>query len=749
MAMRRNILITVFVALLAGAAIYQLRKKESIDFGSFHDFNVLFVTIDTLRADHLPAYGYTHIRTPNLDKLAYESLIFEDAISQAPMTLPAHVSLLTGLLPQTHGVRDNFGFILDSHATTLAEILKNNGYQTAAFISAFVLDSQFGIDQGFDLYSDSFTLAQARITNTDVHRIAEETQMEVNAWLQKNHQKKFFMWVHYYDPHDPYQPPEPFKTEYKSASYDGEIAYTDHVLGNFVKVLEQLELKKKTIIVITGDHGEGLGEHKEQTHSLFIYNATQHVPLFIRLPNIEGRRVEGVVSHVDIAPTVLDWLGIRSNALMQGKSLIPLIQKKEKSERSAYSESISAEVHYGWSALKGVTTSQYKFIDAPTPELYDRQTDRKETRNLIREKPEIAKEMHRGLQTFLHSAPKYTFAKKQTPDLETKEKLRSLGYIGTAAGSTGESRKIDPKDRIDLLEMMTRAHKASDRKNYPLVVQITRQILEQDPNIVEAHFLLATAYLHLLEKQKALDAMMKTVRLKPDHTQTLYNLGFFYQLEGNNKEAEDWYLQLLKYEPSHLRGMLNLINLYRSMNQPENARPYLSQILDSYKDAIQTTTSPEVQSGLLEKLGEVHLLTGDLKSAEEMTRKALQFTPEGRGLHFQLGAIYETQKELQNAAAEYLEETKLDSSNAAAFFNLGRVYRQLNRLEDAIHCFKQAIKMNPHYFVASYHLAEAYLAEKRSPEEILRLIAEANAGIPSDRRERLLIDIRKRLKSKE
>ncbi|HJZ13036.1 MAG TPA: sulfatase-like hydrolase/transferase [Acidobacteriota bacterium] len=713
--MRKIILIFIPIALIAAGVIYELRKKPAAGFGAFRNCNILLVTIDTLRADHLPAYGYTRIRTPHLDKLADQSLIFEDAISQVPMTLPAHVSLLTGLLPMTHGVRDNSGFILDSKARTLTEILKDNGYQTAAFVSAFVLDSQFGIDQGFDLYSDSFTLAQGQVSNTDVHRIAEETQIEVNAWLQQNYRQKFFLWVHYYDPHDPYRPPEPFLTEYKSSPYDGEIAYTDHVFGDLMAKLDQLELPDNTIVVVTGDHGEGLGEHKEQTHSLFIYNATQHVPLMIRLPNGEGRRIPGIVSHIDVAPTILEWIGIHPDATMQGKSLIPLILEKEKTSRIAYSESISAEVHYGWSPLMGITTADYKYIGAPAPELYDRRTDNKETLNLMRQEPEIGNQLQKQLQTFLHLTSRPSMAKQQLPDLETEEKLRALGYVGTTASGTPESRKIDPKDRIELLERMTTAHRAMDKKDYRAVIELTRGILEQDPNIVEAHFLLASAHLHLRQKQPALDEMIQTVRLKPDHTQTLYNLGFFYQLEGNPKESEYWYLQLLKYEPGHFRGMMNLIQLYRSTNQSEKAQEYLSALVDSYNQAVQTTAGSETKSGLLQKLGEVYLMIGELQLAEQATQKALSLTP----------------------------------NNGMVFFNLGRIYRQSNKLQDSIRSFEQAVKLNPRFALASYHLAESCLASNKTLEQTLRTVEQANSGLPDDERKRLLEDIRHRLDTKE
>ncbi|MCI0444757.1 sulfatase-like hydrolase/transferase, partial [bacterium] len=453
------LLLLLIIFMIAMVFLWKSQKETSPGFGDFQNYNLLLVTIDTLRADHLPVYGYSKIHTPNLDRLANESFVFDDVVAQVPMTLPSHTSILTGLLPPAHGVHDNAGFTLDPKVNTLAEILKSKNYKTAAFISAFVLDSQFGLDQGFDLYADNFGLAEAKLDNSHVFRRAEETELEVDTWLRKNSNQKFFLWVHYYDPHDPYDPPQPYKTEYSSSPYDGEIAYTDHVFGKLYDLLDELQLKEKTIVVMTGDHGEGLGEHKEQTHSIFIYNATQHVPLMIKLPEVKPKWIKGVVSLVDILPTVLEWLGVQPDQNIQGRSLIPLIQGKDHSSRVAYSESIFPELHYGFSPLKGISTDQYKFIDAPNPELYDRVNDRAELKNLIKEKPEIRKALHKRLDEILKSMQKAA-NQTQKMDPETEEKLRAIGYVGTIVTSTPESLKIDPKDKIDLLEAISQAHQA-------------------------------------------------------------------------------------------------------------------------------------------------------------------------------------------------------------------------------------------------------------------------------------------------
>ncbi len=743
--MRTKIIFLLVFLLLSGGVIFKIRKDRQTGFGDFQNYNVLLVTIDTLRADHLPSYGYTKIRTPNLDQFANESLVFEDAIAHVPMTLPSHISILTGLLPPSHGVRDNARFILDSKVDTIAEILKSKGYQTAAFVSAFVLDSQFGLDQGFDMYSDNFTLVEARVDSTHVARRAEETEVETESWLKQNSSKQFFLWVHYHDPHDPYDAPEPYKKEYAASPYDGEIAYTDSVFGKLINLLDQLQLKEKTIIVMTSDHGEGLGEHKEQSHSIFIYNATQHVPLMIRLPNGKGKRIKGVVSQIDIAPTILEWLGLHPDQQMQGKSLIPLIEGKEQTKRVAYSESIFPQLHYGFSPLKAISTEEYKFIDAPTPELYDRKNDRSELKNLMGEKPQIGNALRKQLDEIVQSSSQEISKQAQKIDPETEEKLRALGYVGTIVTGTPESLRIDPKDRIELLEAVGKAHQALDRKNFHYVVETTTRILEQEPNMIDAHFLLATAYLNLNEKAKALVEMMKTIRLKPDHLQTLYNLGFFHQSQGNLNEAEHWYLQLLKVVPEHLRATLNLVNLYQQKNEAEKAQTYLSEIVGSYQEALKSTASVDNRSDLLEKLAQAYFFVRDLNQSEKTLKEAVELTPYRPMLHFRLAAVYEQKKEFDKAILQYQEESKINPNNYNAFFKLGVLYRQMGRVENAIECFRKALQINNQFYPAYYQLAEAFLFTNSNLDEALRLVETANQQMPSKQGELLSKAIAKKL----
>jgi arylsulfatase A-like enzyme/Tfp pilus assembly protein PilF len=704
--MRKKLLVVLPALVVLAIFVWWKFRLPTAGFGSFKNYNVVLITIDTLRADHLPAYGYTHISTPALDRLAKESLVFEDAFAHVPMTLPSHSSILTGKLPISHGVEDNAGFVLDPKATTLAEILKKNGYETAAFISAFVLDSRFGLNQGFDLYSDSFDLTQGPLDNSEVSRRADATEAEVDTWLRKRGGQKFFLWVHYYDPHDPYDPPEPYHTQYKTAPYDGEIAYTDHVMSKLISDLEKSKSMDRTLVVLTGDHGESLGEHMERTHSLFIYNATLHVPLMIRLPGVKARRINGVVRHIDIAPTILEWLGFVPPAEMEGKSLIPLIQGKEKSGRTSYSESMFPELHYGWSPLKSLTTNEYRFVEAPTPELYDRKTDPNDTKNIYHDRQSIAESLRKQLQQIIQSASTSGSSSRKTPDAETAEKLRALGYTTSSVTPTAESRRIDPKDKMSLLEKLSEAHAQLLASNYQSVVEITSSILNEDPQIVDAHYMQADALLHLKQNDRALDQMLATVQIKPDHLQTLYNLALFYELQANFEESERWYLQLLKYAPDHVSGNLNLAGLYLQSNHPEKAKPYLSRITKTYEDAARTTTSSENRELLLEKLAEIYYKSGQPEQSEKSLKEAIALNPKRPSLHFHLGVIYQEKNQLPEAASEYVAETKVDPKNLRALFNLGVVYHSMNRSQDAAACFRQILSLNPGFKPAEESLAE-------------------------------------------
>ncbi|MGB5890298.1 MAG: sulfatase, partial [Thermoanaerobaculia bacterium] len=333
--------------------------------------NIILITIDTLRADRLSSYGNPAPLTPNIDSLAGEGIRFANAASTVPFTLPAHSSIMTGTYPPYHGVRENVGYTLDDSIPTLAEWLGERGYTTAGFVSAFVLDSRWGIARGFDTYHDEFDLDEMKGNLGSVQREGSETIAEALRWLDGGPVSPFLLWLHLFDPHDPYTPPEPFRSQYPRRPYDAEVAYTDSLIGELRRALEERGLLDSSLLILTGDHGEGLGSHKEGFHGFFVYDSTVHVPLIIRLPEgrLGGQVVEEVVSHVDLLPTILDATGHEIPSGVQGSSLLPLLLSMEETgDRAVYTESLDPLLHFGWSPLRSIRTSEHKFIDAPNPE---------------------------------------------------------------------------------------------------------------------------------------------------------------------------------------------------------------------------------------------------------------------------------------------------------------------------------------------------------------------------------------------
>ena len=684
------------IALVTFVLLY-LRFEQKLQSGAYKDFNVLMITLDTTRADHLPMYGYTQVKTPNLDALAKESYVFEDAIAHVPLTLPSHTSMLTGLLPISHGIRDNAGFFLDQKITTLPEIMKSNGYTTSAFVSAFVLDSRWKLNQGFDFYYDNFNLEEFKQMNPqDAQRPAEETTTEALHWLEANANKRFFSWVHYYDPHDPYTPPDPFKTEYADRPYDGEIAYVDVSVGKLLNKLKALGQKDRTIVVITGDHGEGLGQHQEITHAMFVYNATQRIPFLLHVPGLSrSSHVKGVVRHIDLVPTILDLMGFQPPKELQGRSLLPLINGQKDPARVAYSESIYAELHYGWSPVKSITTEQYKYIDAPKAELYDRIQDPDETNNLIQEKSNYAKILKDQLNELIAKYSNKNLEGPQKMDPETEEKLRALGYIGSTQQSTEESRKIDPKDKIHLAQGLQTASFLAQEQRYKESIETLLPVLEEDPNMTDGHFIAGVSYIGLKEYDKAIDELLKTVSRRPEHTMALYNVGYAYELKGEKQEALDWFFKVLKYEPAHLYASLKIAHLYRMMNKPELARPYFLQAMTTYQRFLANTKSDTVRSALHSTVGEAYFGAGDLGKAEEHYKAAIDLTPERKTMHYNLALIYEAKRNLVGAMEEYQRETELNPQNFKAFNNLGLLYRQARQLDRAALCFQRVVQLLP------------------------------------------------------
>jgi arylsulfatase A-like enzyme len=490
--------------------------------------NVLLVTFDTTRADHLGCYGFQDAQTPVVDRLAREGVLFESAYSSIPLTAPSHATILTGRYPIAHGVRDNGLFVLSPEQETLAEILKQHGYATAAAIGGFPLVARFGLDQGFGFYDDRLVTEYDMVLGTkptkpplafDERRAARVNEAAI-GWLQEHAQQPFFLWVHYYDPHQPFQPPVPYDDLFAASPYDGEIAYADESLGTLLDSLRSLEVYDRTLVVLTADHGEGLGDHGELTHSYLLYDSTLRVPLVMRGPGLPaGHRAPGRVRLVDVAPTILDALGLGVPAGMQGRSLTALWSgTPARVDRTHYAETLSPRLSQNWGELRALFDERWKYVHGPRPELFDLGADPGELRNLASENPAQAAAMKGRLAEFLerHSPP--GGSRLSPVDDETRSRLQALGYLAAGAGQDQEIREvlrddgIAPQDRAgDVSQMATARSLLAEHQPLP-AREIASQLLVNAPDDPYYLELYATAEVMLDRPDAALQAVERMLK---------------------------------------------------------------------------------------------------------------------------------------------------------------------------------------------------------------------------------------------
>jgi arylsulfatase A-like enzyme len=449
--------VVLLLALPAGLALrarlvaHQLERDRA-------RWNVIVVTVDTTRADRLGAYGFRDANTPAIDRLARDGVLFEQAESPAPLTLPAHSSLFTGRFPFQHGVRDN-NVPLNDTEITLAQVLQAHGIRTGAVTAAYVLDSRFGLARGFDMYDGSFHPRRGDGPHLEgIRRAADEVVNRAMEWIDTVSSTQFFAWLHFYDAHAPYA--APLRDVDEKIGYQGAIAFIDSQIGRLMAFLDARRLATRTVIVLVGDHGESLGEHGERAHGFFIYEAVTRVPLIIRTPDSElrGRRVSHVVRSVDVMPTVLDLLNVRAPSSIAGVSLLPRMKGLvyDSEELETYSETMYPQYHFGWSALRAVRAGRFKFIAAPRPELYDLDEDPGERRNLYALRPSLAAALAGRLRTWEQTGGG-SAARDPQLDRDARERLDALGYVGRRLDwhDSPTSLLEDPKDKIALYQLVT------------------------------------------------------------------------------------------------------------------------------------------------------------------------------------------------------------------------------------------------------------------------------------------------------
>lgn len=676
------------------------------------ELNIILFTIDTLRADHLECYGYDKVKTPHINRLANEGILFEHNIVQVPLTLPSHSSILTGTYPLYHGVRDNGGFYLDESHHTLAESLKNKGYATGAFVAAFVLDSRWGLDQGFDYYYDNFDLTKYKKVSLDsVQRRGDEVLAEVYKWVENQAQQKFFAWIHLYDPHTPYDPPEPYKTEYRGRQfglYDGEIAYVDQLMGEFRDFMEEKNLFEKTLIIFTGDHGESLGEHKESAHGFFIYDSDIRVPLIIRFPEgkYAGHVVSNQVKSIDIMPTVLHLLDEEIPESVQGKSLLSLIVEDEaQDERSAYSETYWPRYHYGWSELKSLRKGRYKFIDAPQPELYDILEDPGEVNNLVNKKASLGHEMKRDLLALIeeYAAEGIEDVGPRKIDNDSLVKLQALGYVGSFLSKTKEKegKLADPKDKIELYnEIKLSQFLVTEERMDEAEIKI-KDVLAKDPSVLEARYILGNIYSKQNKYDEAIEEFRKALEVDPDYYTALFGMAVTYKKAEMFDEAIVGFKRMIEMDPKDTKPFLHLGDIFHKKGLLEEAKNYL-------KSGI--AIDPE-SPWFHNNLGATYLKMNMFSEAEQEIQKALSIERSVPliNAHFNLALLHEARGERDKAILEYEREQEISPFNGMPDFNLGLLYTKSKEMDKAIKEFESCIEKNEEYSDAYVFLAKAYM----------------------------------------
>ena len=655
----------VCLVILAGSSLASFAKPV----------NIILITLDTTRADRMGFLGSKRGLTPNLDFLAGQAAVFARAYSQVPLTTPSHATILTGTYPQFNHVSD-LGSPLAKDLPYLPDILRQHGYRTAAFVGSQVLDPKSaaapGFDRGFETYDAPFHI---RGPGEDRYHSVERRGMTVVdsalGWLNQHPQGPFFLWLHFYDPHDPYDPPPPFKAQYSASPYDGEIAYVDSAIGKLLTTLRSRGLYDQTLIVVVADHGEAFGEHGEWSHGLFLYDETIHVPLVIKLPATGSIHslIEARVGLIDIAPTLLQKVGIVAPAAMQGTSLLGLMKPTSsgdanpaKSDAGAQDRPEYAETDYpyrafGWSSLRAWRAGKYLYIDAPRRELYDQAQDPEAAHNLAQSSPSVADTMAAQLQDLRRKTGRAGQSEVAITPRQA-EQLQALGYVSSGSSkpeSEEKQRGPDPKDKVQIANSLHRGLLEAEEGNYREAIPLFEQILKADPKVALANLQLGRAYNSLGEFNKAAPWLQKAVELTPKSVEAHYELGA--------------------------------------------------------------------------ALGEM----GDYAGSAKQLEAAVAEDPKSDELHFYLGSAYEEIDRPGDAMKQYQAALELNPDNYRANLLLGRMFAMQDRPNEAMPFLQRAVKLDPQSVDAHKFLGNVYTvlgdeeSARREAAEVQRLKA---AGVP-------------------
>ncbi len=661
-------------------------------------WNVLLVTFDTTRADFIGCYGKESARTPTLDRLAAEGFLFEHAYTSNPVTQPSHSTILTGVYPMVHGVRDNGLFQLPEERETLAEILGARGYATGAAVGGFPLTKEFGTAQGFDFYDDDLKAtrqdmrgqpARARFQTWYDERPAGHVNDAIRPWLREQGEAPFFVWLHYWDPHEPHIAPAPYGQLFAHDPYQGEIAYADETLGALLRELDAMGELERTLVVMTSDHGEGRMEHNEMTHAFLAYDPTLHVPLIMRPPGAGGgRRVAERVGTVDIVPTILDLLGFEIPEALQGRSLVPLMRGEERARerRAYYSESLSPRFSHGFGELRALYWGPWKYIHGPRPELFNLEQDPGELDDLAAERPEERQRLKTALEQFLndHASADAADAAYEASE-ETKRRLAALGYLSTggddsqAVSEVLSTDGVAPQDRVGDFNLQQRLRSQLNGGRYRAAKRTALQLLEDAPDHDYYRGALIAAHLGLGEIAEAAQLVEETETVSPA------NLGSFLQVARALFDDGD--------QERGLRMTRRLI----AVEETANRQLFLSRMLAE---------------------------AGETAAAQAATARAFELEPEHREARLAMIRQWVEQGEAERAEDELKSLLAAHPIDTEALVAYARLLRESGRHDQALVRIERVLRLAPYYCQAHLEHLELLIEAERAAEA-----AEAHATL--------------------
>ena len=619
---------------------------------------VIIISIDTLRADHLPAYGYRGVETPAIDALRDDGILYRNAYSHIPLTLPSHATMLTGRYPADIGLRDNIGFKLDEKVATLPELLKKNGFATGAAVSAFVMRSESGLGRGFDFYEDDI---EANAPNQMMGRIQRDGSLTVAAakeWMSKQNGPFFFM-LHLYEPHSPYTPPEPFKSRYPNA-YDGEIAHVDQLVGETLQFLRDKGIYDDSLIILVSDHGEGLGDHGEEEHGIFLYREAIHVPLIVKLPRSakKGAEVTAPVQLADLFPTIARQTGTAfEEKTLRGKSLLSFIDAKPE-HRDIYSETLYPRFHFGWSDLHSLINNDHHYIEAPRPELFELASDPQEKNNRLTElrRPYVAMRARIKPLVMRTAAP-------APADPEEVSKLAALGYIGSTVSTDDDEQLPDPKDKVETAALIKKGFKAYVEKRREEAIAIFETLLRENPKMLDIWDAKARTLAELGRKQEAIEAAKTALRISPTTAHLAIMIANLSLDRGKLEEAQSHAELAVKSEPEQAHEILARIALARG------------DIGTAEREANLALAGKRDRAVALMTLGRIEIRRGNYQAALVRFDEAERVVKEGKKsaismLNFNRGDALARMGREAEAEGAFREEIRLFPEGPQAYQNL-------------------------------------------------------------------------------